>query len=38
MYAVIFKALIKHIDDEYTITAKRMRELAINHYGCLGFF
>ena len=37
MYAVIFKATIKHLDDEYTQTAKRMRELAIKKYGCINF-
>ena len=37
MYAVIFKARIKQLDKQYTVTAKRMRELAINHYGCLSF-
>lgn len=37
MYAVIFKAQIKHIDDEYHLMARRMRQLAINHYGCLDF-
>lgn len=37
MYAVIFKARIKHLDDEYIATAVRMRELAINNYNCLDF-
>ena len=37
MYAVIFRAQIKHLDDEYTATAVRMRELAINKYNCLDF-
>jgi len=37
MYAVIFKATIKQLDDEYSQTAQRMRELAIEKYGCINF-
>lgn len=37
MYAVIFKAKIKKFDNEYIETASRMRDLAINNYGCLDF-
>jgi len=37
MYAVIFKAKTKKLDDDYFKMAKRMRELAINEYGCLEF-
>jgi len=37
MYAVIFKAEIKELDEEYNSTAKNMRELAINKYGCTEF-
>ena len=37
MYAVIFHAEIAQLDDEYFVTAKQMRELAINEYGCLDF-
>ncbi|MES9833912.1 MAG: antibiotic biosynthesis monooxygenase [Candidatus Thiodiazotropha sp. DIVDIV] len=37
MYAVIFRAQIKHLDREYSETAKRMRDLAISEYGCLEF-
>lgn len=37
MYAVIFKARIKHFDDDYTRTATRMRELAKRKYGCVDF-
>ena len=36
MFAVIFKARLKKIDDEYTSTAKMLRELAKN-YGCVDF-
>jgi heme-degrading monooxygenase HmoA len=37
MYAVIFRATIKHVDDEYLQTAERMRELAKRRYGCEDF-
>lgn len=35
MYAVIFRAEINEIDDTYITTAARMRELAIQDYGCI---
>lgn len=37
MYAVIFKAEIKALDEQYFTLAARMRELAIDQYGCLEF-
>ena len=37
MYAVIFQAELKFQDQEYSETAKRMRELAKNKYGCVEF-
>jgi heme-degrading monooxygenase HmoA len=37
MYAVIFKATIARLDDEYSDMAERLRELAINKYGCPDF-
>jgi len=37
MYAVIFTAEVINIDKEYFETAKRMRDLAINKYGCVKF-
>ena len=37
MYAVIFKATVKQLDNEYSQTAKRMRELAMEKYDCLNF-
>ena len=37
MYAVIFKAKIKALDDAYAKTARRMRELAMSKYGCIDF-
>ena len=37
MYAVIFKAEINKLDKSYSETAQRMRELAVNKYGCTEF-
>ena len=37
MYAVIFKATIKQFDEEYTQSANRLRQLALDEYGCLEF-
>lgn len=37
MYAVIFRAEIDTLDTEYSSLAERMRELAINEYGCREF-
>lgn len=37
MYAVIFKAEIHQLDQEYSDTAARLRNLAIEKYGCLDF-
>ncbi|MBU2918310.1 antibiotic biosynthesis monooxygenase [Psychrosphaera sp. F3M07] len=37
MYAVIFKAKIAKLNDEYSKTAAKMRELAFSKYGCLDF-
>ena len=37
MYAVIFKATTKQLDDEYSQTSARMRELAKSKYGCEEF-
>ena len=37
MYAVIFKAKTKKLDDDYFKMAKRIRELAITEYGCIDF-
>jgi len=37
MYAVIFKAEINKTDKAYSTMAGRMRELAINEYGCIKF-
>ena len=37
MYAVIFKATVAELDDEYSRTAKRLKELALEKYGCQDF-
>ncbi len=37
MFAVIFRAKINQLDAEYSALAKRMRDLAINNYGCKEF-
>ncbi|HHC73726.1 MAG TPA: antibiotic biosynthesis monooxygenase [Thiothrix sp.] len=37
MYAVIFKAEINKLDANYFDMASRMRDLAINQYGCKAF-
>jgi heme-degrading monooxygenase HmoA len=37
MYAVIFRAEILELDAEYAAMAKRMRDLAIDEYGCVEF-
>jgi len=37
MYAVIFRAEINELDECYSGMASKMRELAINEYGCMEF-
>jgi len=37
MYAVIFRAKIAGLDEEYDRVAERMRKLALGEYGCLEF-
>lgn len=37
MFAVIFRAQIRTLDNQYDETARRMRELATTEYGCLDF-
>jgi len=37
MYAVIFKAELNIIDNNYYETAKHMRDLALSKYGCIEF-
>jgi len=37
MYAVIFKAKTNELDNAYRKVAERMRELAMNDYGCTEF-
>lgn len=37
MIAVIFRTEVNELDDEYFATATRMRDLAIDKYGCIEF-
>ena len=37
MYAVIFRATMGEPDDSYVTTARRMRKLAMERYGCREF-
>jgi heme-degrading monooxygenase HmoA len=37
MYAVIFKATVAKLDDEYVQTAQRLKDLAFDKYGCQDF-
>ena len=37
MLAVIFTAKVNELDDEYAETAVRMRDLALEKYGCTEF-
>ena len=37
MLVVIFRARIKHLDEDYSAMARRMRELALQEFGCLAF-
>lgn len=38
MYAVIFRAVIRDLDQEYLDLAEQLRSLAIEKYGCREFF
>ena len=37
MFVVIFRAKVRSLDDEYSKTASRMRELALKEFGCIEF-
>jgi len=37
MYAVIFKATVDELDEEYSRVAQRLKELAFEKYGCQNF-
>ena len=37
MFAVIFRAKINRLDEEYSLMAQKMRDLAISEYGCKEF-
>lgn len=38
MKAVIFRAQLNQLDDEYYATATRLRQLAMEKYGCVEFY
>jgi heme-degrading monooxygenase HmoA len=37
MFVVIFRAHIQELDEQYAVSAARMRELALTEFGCLAF-
>lgn len=37
MFVVIFRAAVGRRDADYAVTAARLRELAVQRYGCLDF-
>jgi heme-degrading monooxygenase HmoA len=37
MYVVIFRAVIRELDDDYSQVAARMRDLALTRFGCIEF-
>ncbi|MCA9239301.1 MAG: antibiotic biosynthesis monooxygenase [Planctomycetales bacterium] len=37
MYVVIFRAATRSLDEQYYRTAARLRELALNEFGCIEF-
>ncbi|WP_210395174.1 antibiotic biosynthesis monooxygenase family protein [Motiliproteus sediminis] len=37
MFAVIFKARSRQLDNAYYATAAQLRQSAMDHYGCVGF-
>lgn len=37
MFVVIFRATARTLDADYSATAARLRELALNQFGCLDF-
>jgi heme-degrading monooxygenase HmoA len=38
MYAVIFRATVGELDQQYSEAIERMKKLAFEEYGCLEFF
>ncbi len=38
MYAVIFRATVGELDQQYSEEIERMKKLAFGEYGCLDFF
>lgn len=37
MYVVIFRAQAQQLDAEYSSMAGKLRQMALDHYGCLDF-
>lgn len=37
MFIVIFRAKVRTLDEEYSKTAARLRELALKEFGCIEF-
>ena len=37
MYVVIFRARIDQLDEEYSVTAQRLRDRALADFGCVAF-
>ena len=37
MFVVIFRARVRWLDEEYSRMAARLRELALNEFGCIEF-
>lgn len=37
MHVVIFRATVRKLDAEYSVVAARMRELALEQFGCIEF-
>jgi heme-degrading monooxygenase HmoA len=37
MYVVIFRARVRSLDAEYLETVRRLREIAMNQFGCIAF-
>jgi heme-degrading monooxygenase HmoA len=37
MYVVVFRAIVREFDAEYSQVAARMRELALSKFGCVEF-
>lgn len=38
MFAVIFRAVVGELDQEYSVAIEKMKKLAFEEYGCLEFY